>query len=50
MKVGARVRKIGMKRMAYVRGTRQTCLGVECYLTKPLGGFHYWLASELEIV
>jgi hypothetical protein len=50
MTIGTRVRKIGMKRMAYVRSTRRTCLGLECYLTKPLGGFYYWLASELERV
>lgn len=50
MTEGMRVRLRGRKRMAYVRSWRNTCLGVEVYLTKPLGGFYYWLATELEAI
>lgn len=50
MKPGQRVRLIGKKRMAYVRHAQMRADGVWIQLTKPLGGFMFYLATELECV
>jgi hypothetical protein len=47
---GTRVRLIGKKRTAYVRSARRTPAGLEIQLTKPLGGYVWHMASELEVI
>jgi regulator of replication initiation timing len=47
---GTRVHLIGKKRTAYVRSARRTPAGLEIQLTKPLGGYVWHMASELEVI